>query len=129
MVYLIFQETVCKCKYAGCKILDHDTKLRLFTDYYNKTHDEQSSFLVHQCTELCDIGRRYREENLSHRQCSFKYFLFIRSKRVQVCLKTLLQVYAISSKRIQILQAKMKNNGPLTDQRGKDMNRPHRTTN
>lgn len=129
MVYLIFQETVCKCKYAGCKILDHDTKLRLFTDYYNKTHDEQSSFLVHQCIELCDIGRRYREENLSRRQCSFKYFLFIRSKRVQVCLKTLLQVYAISSKRIQILQAKMKNNGPLTDQRGKDMNRPHRTTN
>ncbi|KAJ4440912.1 hypothetical protein ANN_10760 [Periplaneta americana] len=112
-------ETVCKCKYAGCKILNHDTKLRLFTDYYNKlkTHDEQSSFLVHQCIELCDIGRRYRVENLSHRQCSFKYFLFIRSKRVQVCLKTLLQVYAISSKRIQILQAKMKNNGPLTDQR------------
>ncbi|KAJ4427041.1 hypothetical protein ANN_26840 [Periplaneta americana] len=85
-------------------------------------------------TAKCLQGRtrdplRSREENLSRRQYSFKYFLFIRSKRVQVCSKTLLQVYAISSKRIRILQAKMKNNEPLTDQRGKHMNRPHRTTN
>lgn len=91
-------------------------------DYNSQTHH-----LAKKCVQLDDVKRRYTEEAVSRRQCSFKYYFPTgNTHRIQVCQKVLCQIYKITPRRLQKLQEKLKFDKPLADLRGKHSNRPNR---
>ncbi|KAJ4435948.1 hypothetical protein ANN_18571 [Periplaneta americana] len=118
--------TVCRCHNQCGEILP-DMKKQLFQNFYKLTYDEQSRFLVG-CMTLEEVKRREVEENISRRHATFKYKLCTNGKTYNVCKKTLLDVFNISSRRVQTLQLKIKNNLDVSDMRGKHFNRPHAVT-
>ena len=50
---------------------------------------------------------------------SWKYWVDIRGRKVQVCKGFFLAVYGVSDKRLRVPQTKLVNGDPLEDQRGK----------
>jgi hypothetical protein len=54
-----------------------------------------------------------------NKSLSWKYWVDIRGRKVQVCKGFFLAVYGVSDKRLRVLQTKLVNGEPLEDQRGK----------
>lgn len=54
-----------------------------------------------------------------NKSLSWKYWVDIRGRKVQVCKGFFLAVYGVSDKRLRVLQTKLVNGDPLEDQRGK----------
>ncbi|KAJ8867271.1 hypothetical protein PR048_031070 [Dryococelus australis] len=93
-----------------CDKISKDMKTKLFQDFYRQTYNEQSMYLVQRCMALEDVKRRNVAEDVSRRQPTFKYQLPVNGKSYNVCKKTVLNVFKISSRRVQTLQTKMKVN-------------------
>lgn len=125
-----FQGRVCKCKTTKCDTIQHDVILDLYEKFYKLNHSQQTEYLIRECIVLCDVNRRVVSENISRRHCTFKYFLKSGPEKVQICLKTLCNVFSITPRRVQMVQEKMKQVDVSTsDMRGKHTNRPHKISN
>ncbi|KAJ8875963.1 hypothetical protein PR048_023871 [Dryococelus australis] len=72
---------------------------------------------------LGDVKRRNVAKDISRSQTTFKYHLPVNDKSYNVCKKTVLDVFQISSRRVQTLQTKMKFNLDISDKRGIHHNR------
>lgn len=121
MTFLL-QTRICHCKNA-CEKLDLERKKQLFEQFYKVDYDGQT-MLLRQYMDLVEVKRRYVEEDISRRTCSFTYSLPVGSTKIKVCQKILCSVLKVTPRRIQKLQEKIKFNEALADQRGKHRNRP-----
>ncbi|KAJ8879142.1 hypothetical protein PR048_019748 [Dryococelus australis] len=74
---------------------------------------------------LEDVKRRNVAEDISQRQTTFKYHLLVNGKSYNMCKKTVLDGFQISSRCVQMLQKIVKFIIDISDKRGTCHNRPH----
>lgn len=130
---LFLQDRVCssKCSRPGCRSMDVPKKMQQFDSFYKKDYNEQTAFL----SDHISIGEPRRRRSgktdaTSSRTSSFSYYVKVNGELMQVCQKTFCDTFQISFRRVQILQAKLKNGDSiLEDNRGRHHNRPHATSN
>ncbi|XP_051158212.1 uncharacterized protein LOC127279729 [Leptopilina boulardi] len=125
-------DRVCKCYYEGCALLTKDLKAELFDKFYACNYNAQSAILLSCLSSVPKKNAKNKEiesvESTSRRLNSFNYTIRLSNGETKkICQKTLCDIYAVSHKRIQNLQKKMKD-GKVDpkDERGKHLNRPHR---
>lgn len=96
-------------------------------EFYKLDYNGQSLFLSKSMEISEPIKRRGQNtEATSRRKCTFRYYLTIEGKHVEICLKTLCDTVNVTPRRIQILQDKLKVGiTSPSDGRGKHSNRPH----
>lgn len=76
--------------------------------------------------EVVDIRRRTTKEDVSRRHCSVHYFLPVETGKLRICQKTLCNILQITTRRLQVLQQKIKFKKPLQDDRRRHCNRPNK---
>ncbi|KAJ4425422.1 hypothetical protein ANN_28037 [Periplaneta americana] len=105
----------------------HSTKMKLFDEFYVFYYNGQSQFL-YKCIQIMDPVKRRgnNSDETSRRKCTFRYFTTVDHKQIEVCMKTLCDIFSVTARRLQVLQGKMKEGIQIpTDKRGKHTNRPH----
>lgn len=115
------------CKKEGCGILSLNTVHELHKTFYQLNYNEQQLFLLKHI-HVREVKRRRQGKTDA---TSFKlagYDFTINNKLV--CRNTLLHAFSITTKRIRVLQTKLKS-GEIapSDKRGIHLNRPHATNN
>jgi hypothetical protein len=111
------------CQKDGCS-MNAARKNDLYEQFRSVPADVQSAILMG-CLE--QIPPATRSSNTTTRTCSYKYnILNAQGYRKEVCKKTLMDVFAVSQKRLQILKEKLKTGilAPV-DGRGRHTTRPH----
>lgn len=111
------------CKKEGCSILTIETVHQLFKRFYELNYNEQTSLLL-QHVKIREIVRRRPGilDESARKLATYDYEIQGKS----VCLKTIMNVFSITKKRVEVLQNKLKE-GQIApkDQRGHHLNRPH----
>ena len=105
--FLFFQARGCKlsCHKSGCETLTLETIHALHKSFYELSYNEQSLLLL-KYINIREAKRRRpgKSEKTSRKLASFDYNL----NGQPVCLKTLLNAFSITARRIQVLQSKIK---------------------
>ena len=101
----------CKCHYR-CRDVTQDYKEKLFMDFYTLGAHEQGTYLMG-LMEIIPVQRRrhgnYTVPEESRRQSTIIYTVPDGSgNTVQVCSATFKGIFALGSKRLQVLQSKKK---------------------
>ncbi|XP_067000783.1 uncharacterized protein [Anabrus simplex] len=116
----------CKCRRKCYKLVSEDQRHKLFDGYYSlNSHDEQNAYLFGLIRKH-DIARK-RCKDSDRRTCSYKYYVRIRGKEVQICRLAFAHIHGISPHKIRILCQKQDQNVMFPrDGRGKHNNRPRK---
>ncbi|GLH05514.1 uncharacterized protein GBIM_11094 [Gryllus bimaculatus] len=116
----------CKCRRKCYSLVPEDQRNKLFDGYYSlNSHDEQNAYLFGLIRKH-DIARKRCKES-DRRTCSYKYYVRIRGKEVQICRLAFAHIHGISPHKIRILCQKQDQNVMFPrDGRGKHSNRPRK---
>lgn len=115
------------CFKTGCKTLTLNYIHSLFNKFYTLDYNGQSAFLAG-CIKIREPLRRRadRSDATSQKLAAFDYNI----NGKPICLKTLINTFSISLKRVRVLQEKLKMGDLIPqDNRGKHLNRPHAVNN
>nr|CAD7202491.1 unnamed protein product [Timema douglasi] len=116
----------CRCRRKCYQIVAEEQRHKLFDGYYAlNSHDEQNAYLFGLIRKH-DIARK-RHKDSDRRTCSYKYFVRIRGKEVQICRLAFAHIHGISPHKIRILCQKQDQNIMFPrDGRGRHENRPRK---
>lgn len=116
----------CQCKLMCYKQVDEDTRNMIFESFYDlKSYDEQNSYLFGLIRKQ-DIKRKTKPLS-ARRTCTYKYYVRIRGRDINVCKVAFARIHAISAKKIRGLCEKLDQNILFPkDGRGKHSNRPQK---
>ncbi|KAG0698537.1 hypothetical protein GWK47_026015 [Chionoecetes opilio] len=94
---------------------------------FSASYDEQNAYL-YGLIRRHDIQRK-RKPVSERRTCSYKYYVRIKGKEIQVCKKAFANIHGISDKKIRTLCIKHEQNILFPrDNRGRHRNRPKKVT-
>ncbi|KAG7175562.1 hypothetical protein Hamer_G025513 [Homarus americanus] len=114
----------CNCKNKCFTAVSDDNRNAIFNGYYSlNSYDEQNAYL-YGLIRRHDIQRK-RKPVSERRTCSYKYYIRIKGKEIQVCKKAFANIHGISDKKIRTLCIKHEQNILFPrDNRGRHRNRP-----
>ncbi|XP_037779592.1 uncharacterized protein LOC119576110 [Penaeus monodon] len=118
----------CNCKNKCFTVVSDDNRNAIFNGYYSlNSYDEQNAYL-YGLIRRHDIQRK-RKPVSERRTCSYKYYVRIKGKELQVCKKAFANIHGISDKKIRTLCIKHEQNILFPrDNRGRHKNRPKKVT-
>jgi len=118
----------CSCKNKCFHAVSDDNRSAIFNGFYSlKSYDEQNAYL-YGLIRRHDIQRK-RKPVSERRTCSYKYYVRIKGKEIQVCKKAFANIHGISDKKIRTLCIKHEQNILFPrDNRGRHRNRPKKVT-
>lgn len=118
------KNVICKCKYK-CKDISEEQKELLFLELYKLTEEQQGTYLLNRI-HAQNISRRrhgtYDDFTDSRRQITFSYVVPDgNGQNIQVCSATFKNIFSLTPKKLQTLQAKKKEGHFVyVDNRGKN---------
>ncbi|XP_064079025.1 uncharacterized protein LOC135196261 [Macrobrachium nipponense] len=118
----------CNCKNKCYNQVSDENRNMIFRGYYSlNSYDEQNAYL-YGLIRRHDIQRK-RQPVSERRTCSYKYYVRIKGKEIQVCKKAFANIHGISDKKIRTLCIKHEQNILFPkDNRGRHQNRPKKVT-
>lgn len=118
----------CNCKNKCFLAVSDENRNAIFNGYYSlNSYDEQNAYL-YGLIRRHDIQRK-RKPVSERRTCSYKYYIRIKGKEIQVCKKAFANIHGISDKKIRTLCIKHEQNILFPrDNRGRHRNRPKKVT-
>ncbi|KAK8401138.1 hypothetical protein O3P69_002712 [Scylla paramamosain] len=118
----------CNCKNKCFTAVNDENRNAIFNGYYSlNSYDEQNAYL-YGLIRRHDIQRK-RKPVSERRTCSYKYYVRIKGKEIQVCKKAFANIHGISDKKIRTLCIKHEQNILFPrDNRGRHRNRPKKVT-
>lgn len=95
--------------------MNFQEKLELFGRFHERSHSQQTLFLFG-CIAKHDP--KHRSSETSRRTCTFAYTLPVKDEHRSVCKKTLCDILQITTRRVQVVQEKIKTGASFWDMRG-----------
>ncbi|KAF2352110.1 hypothetical protein FHG87_017137 [Trinorchestia longiramus] len=118
----------CNCRNKCFHEVNEESRKKIFNGFYNlKSYDEQNSYLYGLIRRHAVLRKRHL--NSVKRACSYKYYVRIQGREVQVCKRAFASIHSISDKKIRTLCLKHEQSVMFPrDNRGRHCNRPKKVS-